>query len=259
MRFLAAVGTGFGGKVEPPQSRFYLGGENDIRGFDFFTVSPYVFIPTASATGVAFLNPTKLNQNGSPTLETVSVPVLNYVATRPGGDTQAVGNFEYRIPIAGPVSMSLFTDLGIDGILRRDQLQLAPSSLNLLQQEFPNSYFPNANIAPELPIAPGTNWRPRASSGIEFVVQLPIVNAPFRFYYAYNPLTLDQTVVSPRGAFFISDELSRSLPGGTSPTGVLATQIIPQLDNILDHDVQRLPTSLLEPHHTFRFTVSRTF
>jgi outer membrane protein insertion porin family len=259
MRFLAAVGTGFGGKVEPPQSRFYLGGENDIRGFDFFTVSPYVFIPTANATGVAFLNPTKLNQNGSPTLETVSVPVLNYVATRPGGDTQAVGNFEYRIPIAGPVSMSLFTDLGIDGILRRDQLQLAPSSLNLLQQEFPNSYFPNSNVAAQLPIAPGTNWRPRASSGIEFVVQLPIVNAPFRFYYAYNPLTLDQTVVSPRGAFFISDELSRSLPGGTSPTGVLATQIIPQLDNILDHDVQRLPTSLLEPHHTFRFTVSRTF
>ncbi|MGA8268207.1 MAG: outer membrane protein assembly factor BamA [Candidatus Acidiferrales bacterium] len=259
MRFLAAVGTGFGGKVEPPQNRFYLGGENDIRGFDFFTVSPYVFIPTANSTAVAFLNPTRLNQNGSPTLEVVSIPVLNYVATRPGGDTQAVGNFEYRIPIAGPVSMSLFTDLGIDGILRRDQLALAPSSLNLLQQEFPNSYFPNTNVAPQLPLAPGTNWRPRASSGIEFVVQLPIVNAPFRFYYAYNPLTLDQTVVSPRGAFFISDDLLRSLPGGTSPTGVLATQIIPQLDNILDHDVQRLPTSLLEPHHTFRFTVSRTF
>jgi outer membrane protein insertion porin family len=259
IRLLAAFGTGFGGKVEPPQSRYYLGGENDVRGFDFFTISPYVFIPSASATGVSFLNPTKLNQNGSPELETISVPILNYIATRPGGDTQLVTNVEYRIPIAGPVSMSLFTDFGLDGILNHNQLQLAPASLNLLQQEFPNSYFPNANIAPQLPIASGTNWRPRASTGIEFVVQLPIVNAPFRFYYAYNPLTLDQTIVSPRGAFFISDDLLRSLPGGTSPTGVLATQIIPQLNNILDHDIQRLPTNLLEPHHTFRFTVSRTF
>ena len=259
MRFLAALGTGYGGKVEPPQNRFYLGGENDVRGFDFFTISPYVFIPTASATSVSFLNPTRLNQNGSPTLEAVSVPVLNYVATRPGGDTQMVGNFEYRIPIAGPVTLALFTDAGMDGILRRDQLQLAPASLNLLQQEFPNSYFPNANIAPQLPIAGGTNWKLRASTGIEVVVQLPIVNAPFRFYYAYNPLRLDQTVVSPRGAFFISDELLQALPGAGSPTGVLATQIIPQLDNILNHDVQRLPTNLLEPSHEFRFTVSRTF
>jgi len=259
MRFLGALGTGFGGKVEPPQNRFYLGGENDVRGFDFFTISPYVFIPSATSTAVSFLNPTRLNQNGNPTFETVSVPVLNYIATRPGGDTQAVGNFEYRIPIAGPVSMSLFTDAGLDGILRRDQLQLAPASLNLIQQEFPNSYFPNAVVSPQLPIASGTNWKPRVSTGIEFVVQLPIVNAPFRFYYAYNPLTLSETVVSPRGAFFISDELLRTLPGGSSPTGVLATQIIPQLDNILDHDVQRLPTSLLEARHTFRFTVSRTF
>src|SRR5208282_5224331 len=145
------------------------------------------------------------------------------------------------------------------GIMRRDELQLAPSSLNLLQSEYPNSYFPNVNIVPQLPIASGSNWRPRASTGIEVVVQLPIVNAPFRFYYAYNPLTLDETIVSPRGAYYISDELQRSLPGGNSPTGVLATQIIPQLNYYLDLGVQRLPTSLLEPHHTFRFTVSRTF
>ncbi|MFZ0738614.1 MAG: outer membrane protein assembly factor BamA [Candidatus Acidiferrales bacterium] len=254
LRFLGAVGTGYGNKVEPPQNRFYLGGENDVRGFDFFTISPYVFIPSATSQSVVFINPTKLNQNGSPTTEVITVPVLDYVATRPGGDTQAVGNFEYRIPIAGPVSMSLFADIGVDGILRRSQLQLAPSAISLLQQEYPNSYFPNANISAQLPIAGGTNFQPRASTGIEFVVQLPIVNAPFRFYYAYNPLRLNETIVSPRGAYYISDELSRSLP-----PGVLETQIIPQLDNILNLNVQRLPTSLLEPSHTFRFTVSRTF
>ncbi|MGA8075564.1 MAG: BamA/TamA family outer membrane protein, partial [Candidatus Acidiferrales bacterium] len=254
MRFLGAFGTGYGGKVEPPQSRFYLGGENDIRGFDFFTISPYVFIPTSITQTVVFLNPTKLNSNGSPTLESLNVPVLDYVATRPGGDAQAIGNFEYRIPIAGPVTLALFTDVGMNGIVRRSQLQLAPSTLSLFQQQYPNVDFPNAQVQAQLPIAGGTNFHPRASSGIEIVVFLPIVNAPFRFYYAYNPLTLDENIVSPRGAFFISDDARRALP-----PGVLQTQIIPELNNVLNVDVQRLPTSLLEPHHTFRFTVSRTF
>ncbi len=254
MRLLTAFGTGFGGKVEPPQTRFYLGGENDVRGFDFFTISPYVFIPTSINQTVVFINPTKLNSNGSPSLESLSVPVLDYVASRPGGDFQAVGNFEYRIPIAGPVTLALFSDFGMDGIVRKSQLALAPSTLNLLQQQYPNSEFPNTTIQGQLPIAGGTNFHPRDSSGIEVVVQLPVVNAPFRFYYAYNPLTLDQTIVSPRGAFFLSDDAQRSLP-----PGVLQTQIIPQLNNVLDTNVQRLPTGLLEPHHTFRFTVSRTF
>ena len=254
LRFLTAFGTGYSGKVEPPQNRFYLGGENDIRGFDFFTISPYVFIPENITQTVAFLNPTKLNSNGSPTLESLSVPVLDYVATRPGGDAQAVGNFEYRIPIAGPVTLALFTDIGLNGIVRKSQLALAPETLNLLQQQYPNQDFPNTQIQGSLPIAGGTNFHPRASSGIEIVVFLPIVNAPFRFYYAYNPLTLDENIVSPRGAFFISDDVRRSLP-----PGVLQTEIIPQLNNVLDINVQRLPTSLLEPHHTFRFTVSRTF
>jgi outer membrane protein insertion porin family len=254
MRFLGAFGTGYGGKVEPPQSRFYLGGENDIRGFDFFTISPYVFIPESINQSVVFLNPTKLNSNGSPTLETLAVPVLDFVATRPGGDAQAIGNFEYRIPIAGPVTLALFTDVGMNGIVRRSQLQLAPSTLSLFQQQYPNIDFPNTQVQAQLPIAGGTNFHPRASSGIEIVVFLPIVNAPFRFYYAYNPLTLDENIVSPRGAFFISDDARRALP-----PGVLQTQIIPELNNVLNVDVQRLPTSLLEPHHTFRFTVSRTF
>ena len=29
--------------------------------------------------------------------------------------------------------------------------------------------------------------------------QMPIVNAPFRFYYAYNYLRLNQTIVPPDG------------------------------------------------------------
>jgi outer membrane protein insertion porin family len=42
----------------------------------------------------------------------------------------------------------------------------------------------------QLNTVPGTNFVPRMSSGAEFQVILPIVNAPFRLYYAYNPLRL---------------------------------------------------------------------
>ena len=37
--------AGYGGVVAPPFERFYLGGENDIRGFDIRSVSPVAFLP----------------------------------------------------------------------------------------------------------------------------------------------------------------------------------------------------------------------
>ena len=43
------------------------------------------------------------------------------------------------------------------------------------------------------------------STGLELQVIMPVVNAPFRVYYAYNPLRIDETVCSPnpitRGMF----------------------------------------------------------
>ena len=33
------------------------------------------------------------------------------------------------------------------------------------------------------------------STGLELQVIMPVVNAPFRIYYAYNPLRIDETVV----------------------------------------------------------------
>ena len=45
LRVQGASIAGYGGKDVPPFSRFYLGGENDVRGFDFYTISPFVAIP----------------------------------------------------------------------------------------------------------------------------------------------------------------------------------------------------------------------
>jgi outer membrane protein insertion porin family len=254
MRLQTAWTTGYGGKVLPPYNRYYLGGETDVRGFEFFNISPWTYIPSPGNTTVPFLDPTKLNSNGSPTASSVTVPTLQYFATRPGGDFQTVGNIEYRIPIAGPVSFSLFGDVGMDGIIRTSQLQLNPASAHLLGTQYPNPFFPNTTISTRLPIVSGTNFHPRTSTGMEVVVFLPIVNAPFRFYYAYNPTRLNETIVAPRGAYSLSPQLIASLP-----PDVLKTQIIPFLNNTLNLQVQRFPTGLVEPRSTFRFTVARTF
>ena len=90
-----------------------------MRGYNFYTISPFVVIPYATNQTVTFFNPTVLNQQGKPTLQTIVVPMIQFLPTRPGGDFQNVGNMEYRIPIAGPVTLTLFNDIGINGILRQ--------------------------------------------------------------------------------------------------------------------------------------------
>ena len=254
VRVLTSMITGYNGTDVPPYSRFYLGGENDVRGFDFYTISPFVAIPSASTTTVTYFDPTRLGPGGNPIPVVLNVPIVTFLPTRPGGDFQGVGNFEYRIPIAGPVSMSLFNDIGFDGIIRKSQLALNPGALSTLQQQYPNSDFPDLVIPKNLEVLPGTNFKPHTSAGVEFVVQLPIVNAPFRFYYAYNYLRLNQTITGPQGGFFLSDAQKSALP-----PGVFETQIAPQLDTFLATQVQRIPAGLIEPKQTFRFTISRTF
>ncbi len=51
---------------------------------------------------------TQRTQKGAP----VTMTVPSYQVTFPGGDTNIVGNFEYRIPIVGPVTLALFADAG---------------------------------------------------------------------------------------------------------------------------------------------------
>ncbi|HXQ26109.1 MAG TPA: outer membrane protein assembly factor BamA [Candidatus Acidoferrales bacterium] len=266
VRFQGRMITGFGGKEVPPNNRFYAGGEQDIRGFDVYTISPFVFIPFSTTTNIPFLNPQVLNSQGLPTLQTVPINVLEFVPTRPGGDMLGVSNVEYRIPIVGSyVSLSIFHDLGLNGILRRSQLQLDPSATALLKEQYPNQDFPCqpagapcVNVPNNLPIASGTNFRPHSSAGLEIDIQIPIIQAPFRIYYAYNYLRLNETITPPIGAYYLApteqDYLDNTL-------GVFKTQIVPSLHDFLIHtqSSQTVPPGLLEPKATLRFAVSRTF
>ena len=242
----AAYTTGYAGKEVPPYSRFYMGGENDVRGFDIRSISPVTFIPQASAQTITFRDPTA---GGTP--RSFNVPVLTYTATLPGGDVQTAGNVEYRIPIVGPVTAALFFDGGTDGIAR-------PSALNLNLQGFQNltQRFPGADLKQQLSIAPHTNFRLRGSTGIEFVVQLPIVQAPFRVYYAYNVNRLHEEIIAPT-PFFNQNDLNflKTAFNSVDPT-IFPLQIQPQINNILNNPGR---LNYFEPKTTFRFTVSRTF
>jgi len=251
-----AYTTGFGGKEVPPYSRFYMGGENDIRGYDIRSISPVTFIPTASAQPIFYNDPAS---GGA--LRSFNIPVLTYTATLPGGDLQGFGNIEYRIPIVGPVQAALFFDGGTDGISNRSGLQLDPSALSSQNgcTQIPQSLvcqFPTANIGGSLPIAQGTNFHFRGSTGIEFVVRLPIVQAPFRIYYAYNVNRLHQQIVAQQP--FIEPSQIAFIKGALDPIdpNIFKFQVAPQI-NFIQNNPGRL--NYFEPLTTFRFTVSRTF
>ena len=265
LHFLVSNITGYGGKEVPPNTRFYAGGEQDVRGFDFYTISPFAFIPFSTTTNITFVNPHNLGPTGQPIAETLPVSVLEFVPTRPGGDLKGISNVEYRIPLVSSyVTLSLFHDIGVNGILRRSQLQLDPAAIASLHQQYPNPDFPCqpvgapcVNIPNNLPIAAGTNFRPHTSAGAEIDIQIPVIQAPFRIYWAYNYLRFAQTITPPLGAFFVPPAERDAL----EQLGVYDTQVVPALQEFLQQirARQTIPPGLFEPRTTLRFAVSRTF
>jgi outer membrane protein insertion porin family len=258
--------SGYGGLVPPPFQRFYMGGENDIRGFDIRSVSPVAFLPSANSiilrdrSGV----PQPANPNypcvpgnasiGVPTnCWTVPIPVDQIVF--PGGDLSLVTNLEYRITIAGPVAIAPFVDTGMDPIIRRSQLQIAsqqysavlstPFGCPQLDAGYNCTGQAVLNPAPsrDLQVLESTVWHPRMSTGLELQVFMPVVNAPFRFYWAYNPVRLDDQANSPI-------PITRSMfPPGAAGDYTYSQAKFTYSPNFL----------LREPRKTFRFTVATTF
>jgi|HubBroStandDraft_6_1064221.scaffolds.fasta_scaffold00267_19 outer membrane protein insertion porin family len=260
--------TGFGGLVAPPFQRAYMGGENDLRGFDIRSVSPVAFLPSVGAI-------TLTNRDGTPVLKNpqdplagnVTIPIPIDQITFPGGDLSVVTNLEYRITIVGPVAIAPFVDTGIDPILRPSQLQIAQVQYEtvigtpvgcptLLQTATANTCALGSVLNPSpsqnLQVLGSTNWRPRMSTGLELQVFLPVINAPFRIYWAYNPLRLDNPATPPipitPGMF----------PQTCGPTGCHLTPAGWYTYN-LARDSYAPSFLLREPRKTFRFTVATTF
>jgi len=198
LHLLASTVSGYGGRVPPPFSRFYIGGEYDIRGFDIRTISPIAFYPTIQQ--VCNLNNQgnpiyALDGSGHPTTTCGSFTSFpSFTPIFPGGDTEIVSNFEYRVPIVGPVTAAYFVDAGSAFVWRTSQLQIVPTALSQIELQYPNFPVPKA-----LQPVSSTNFRPRSSTGIDLQVILPIVNAPFHVFYGYNWLRLDSILMPPQG------------------------------------------------------------
>jgi outer membrane protein insertion porin family len=159
------------------------------------------------------------------------------------------------------VAVAPFVDMGINPILRNSQLLINDSQYSLINNTIfgcPREDLAANCVGGQLPGAPGssipkfsqnlqavgnTNWTPRMSTGLEFQVFLPVVNAPFRIYYAYNPLRLDTTAVSPNA-------ITRDM----FPIGAAGDYTYRLARNSYGPNYQ-----LREPRKTFRFTVATTF
>jgi outer membrane protein insertion porin family len=229
--------TGYGGKYVPPFSRTFMGGEQDIRGFEIWGITPIAFIPSSGSVNVlnndGSARTQKVVSNGVLVSNPVTMTVPTYQLITPGGDTQLLANFEYRIPIIGPVVLAPFFDAGVDKILRSGQLTLDPSHVSDL-----NTQFPQAGYTGKVYIAPGTQ-KARASTGIELQVMLPVVNAPFRLYFAYNPSVVREYLQPP----IVADRAS--FPNNATFLNSIATY------------GQAYP--FFEKRTMFRFTIGRTF
>jgi outer membrane protein insertion porin family len=200
-------------------------------------VTPIAFIP--SSANVKVLNPDGSQRvqkelvNGYLQPVNVSQGIPTYQVITPGGDSHAVFNFEYRIPIVGPITLVPFFDVGANRILYPNQLTVNPGQITNLNSQFPSAAFTN-----KVKIAPGTQAT-RMSTGIEIDVVLPIVQAPFRVYYSYNPSIVREYLQPP----IVVDP--SAFPNTTT------------LNNALASYGTAYP--LFEKRGTFRFTIGRTF
>ena len=161
-----------------------------------------------------------------------SIP--SYQLVTPGGDTGRrrqlrIPHSDLRTGDSGRVP-----DAGIDRLVLSKQLKLNPDRVANLNGQFPEAAFPNRAV-----IAAGTQ-KIRMSTGLELQVMMPVVNAPFRVYWAYNPMRVD-------GICAAADR------GGP--------ELLPQCRVVLSTRSRQVGQAYrsFEQASMFRFTIGRTF
>ncbi|MEK7832439.1 MAG: BamA/TamA family outer membrane protein, partial [Acidobacteriota bacterium] len=241
----------------PLFERFFLGGEYDIRGYNFRSISPVVpadsFLSTRNVSAkildpanssllidapggtvapsvirnFTFESPGTVTSGGTCTEssdQAIGCNVLNArrFFTPIGGDTQFIYNLEYRVPVFSVLSIAAFADVGTAFNARKYKDQL--STTNFIRQTItPSGVTLNpagrvaspdelAGAARDLfgnPVGYRTIFLEgdsrdysvirsseqnvkflsdlRSSMGLEFRIQMPVINVPFRLIFAYNP------------------------------------------------------------------------
>ncbi len=191
----------------PVYERYFLGSEFDVRGYNVRALGPIVPIDSyatsrnivvaqsSSFSGVPVPLPglsteqtNNLAQLGLLTgADGSNVAFLGRTYRFLGGDTQLLGNFEYRIPIFGPVTMAAFADIGsvfnlrntgtqrIDSEFLRDDLLIGAGTLTgLALRNAPTV----ANAFGSIPLVNGIPLTPDQYLG--FCQQVPGCNVDTR-------------------------------------------------------------------------------
>jgi outer membrane protein insertion porin family len=261
---------GLSGDVAPPNNRFYSGGEQEIRGFDVRGATPYGYVPTR--VNFQLTNPdgtcVPRDPQNPEDNQCIQVPLPVYGVASIGGDSSLTANAEYRIPVVGPFTFSFFDDFGIDSAVNHNQLKQSPEGFATLTAPlygcpvFNNGAcqggIPGSQVGfrPDIRPVAGTNFVPRMSLGAELSVLMPIINAPFRLYYAYNPLRLyerpycNDVILGQKQESCSAELITRAM----FPSGGAG-------DYTYQEAIQAYGAQYVfrEPRKTFRLTVSTTF
>ncbi len=249
----------------PAYERFFLGSENDLRGYDSRAIGPVAPFDTyvtskniVVANNASGANDTNTGLNSRDLADLQALGILTGIGgsnpalfTRNfrfiGGDTQLLGNFEYRRPVFGPLTVAAFADVGSvfnlrktgQEIINTEFLQDASflgagrlTSLALINSptlegssgsilwyhgriltktDYVNEFCRGNRAGCPTSLSPqiqqlflrgdvqqnslldvdnskfGKLGDFKASVGLEFRMQVPVVNVPFRVIWYYNP------------------------------------------------------------------------
>jgi outer membrane protein insertion porin family len=144
----------------PLFKRFFVGGAEEVRGYDVNSIAPLARIDRFLTTG-----------GGEPVLLSSEIRPI-------GGDTRVILNAEYRVPLAGRLSAAAFVDLGASLNLRRLKVTLIES---------PSSDGAIATVVRPLDPEDGRFPSYRVSIGAELRVAIPALNFPLRLFVTANP------------------------------------------------------------------------
>ncbi len=275
----------------PIYERFFLGDEFTIRGYNVRSISPVVpldqFVTTRNVVLATNPGGTPEPIPGLPT-DVANVGLftgatgnnrllLSRQFTPVGGDTQLLGNFEYRVPIFGPVSVAAFMDIGSAFNLRsgddqtfssnflQDQPFLSPNNLSL----FAIQANPQLQLSPLGGLVLRDN---RLVTRDEFIQALgvrpidPLTGLPFGFQQAFlrgeiqtnTVVRLSESVFSKFSDYraSIGAELRFQVPVVNVPFRI----IYAYNPNARRGFIEELPGVFFsEKKSVFRFSVGRTF
>ncbi|MGI8543836.1 MAG: outer membrane protein assembly factor BamA, partial [Aridibacter sp.] len=130
----------------PIYERYFLGSEFDVRGYNARAIGPIVPFDTFVTTqNIVVANNVAGEPEVNQDISAADAAALAQLATFTGpdganplqfsrnyrfvgGDTQLLGNFEYRVPVFGPLTMAAFADVGSVFNLRKTGTQTINST-----------------------------------------------------------------------------------------------------------------------------------